>query len=76
MSLKIYSQIASILTIPVLVVLSFVIPQYMGFEIYKLCLKSMFYLVVSGYFIINFVVWLAFRKKIIKKSRQIENCMI
>lgn len=64
MSPKIYSQIASILTIPVLVVLSFVIPQYMGLDIYKLCLKSMFYLVVSGYFVVNFVVWLAFRKNI------------
>ena len=64
MSLKIYSQIASILTIPVLVVLSFVIPQHMGFDIYKLCLKSMFYLVVSGYFVVNFTVWLAFRKNI------------
>lgn len=63
MSPKIYSQITSILAIPVLVVLSFVIPQYMGLDIYKLCLKSMFYLVVSGYFVVNFVVWLAFRKK-------------
>lgn len=62
MNFRLYSQIASMLTIPVLVVLSFIIPQYMGFDIYKLCLKSMFYLVVSGYFVINFVVWLAFRK--------------
>lgn len=64
MNFRLYSQIASMLTIPVLVVLSFIIPQYMGFDIYKLCLKSMFYLVVSGYFVINFTVWLAFRKNI------------
>lgn len=62
MSPKIYSQIASVLTTPVLVVLSFVIPQYMGLDIYKLCLKSMFYLVVLGYFIVNFTVWLLLEK--------------
>jgi hypothetical protein len=64
MSFKLYAKIASFLMIPHLVVLSFVIPQYMGFEMYKLCIKSMFYLVVSGYFVVNFAVWLAFRKNI------------
>lgn len=62
MNFRLYSQIASMLTIPVLVVLSFIIPQYMGFDIYKLCLKSMFYLVVSGYFVVNFTVWLLLEK--------------